>query len=355
MDESMSGEGISLEELGLAARNHGLPLEALDWDVTPPGLHFLLIHYDIPQVDPAAWNLTIDGAVANPGSVGLDVLRDMPRHTRTVTLECAGNGRALLAPRPVSQPWLLNAVGTAEWTGAPLAFLLEHARPDTEAVEVLFTGLDRGLEGGTEQAYQRSLPLSDALAGGVFVAYEMNGAPLPPQHGAPTRLVVPGWYGMAHVKWLSSITVLTEPFDGYQHRRAYRLREHTHDPGRPVTRMLPRSLVRPPGIPDFLSRNRVVEAGRLALTGRAWSGHGTITGVEVSTDGGETWRDAAVEPAPDRYAWQRWSVEWDAAPGHHVICSRAIDETGHTQPLDPGWNVGGYEVNAVHRVKVEVR
>ena len=351
----MSGEGISLEELGLAARNHGLPFEALDWDVTPPGLHFLLIHYDIPQVDPTAWNLTIDGAVANSGSIGLDVLRDMPRHTRIVTLECAGNGRALLAPRPVSQPWLLNAVGTAEWTGAPLASLLEHARPDTEAVEVLFTGLDRGVEGGTEQAYQRSLPLPDALTGEVFVAYEMNGAPLPPQHGAPARLVVPGWYGMAHVKWLSSITVLTEPFDGYQQRRAYRFREHADDPGRPVTRMLPRSLVRPPGIPDFLSRSRVVDAGRLALTGRAWSGHDTITGVEVSTDGSETWGDAAVEPAPDRYAWQRWRLEWDAAPGNHVICSRATDDTGRTQPLHPGWNVGGYEVNAVHRVQVEVR
>ena len=349
---SGAGDGISIEELGLAARNHGFPMEALDWDITPIGLHYLLIHYDIPNIDPATWQLTVDGAVDRPAVVGLDDLRTMPRHTRTVTLECAGNGRALLTPRPISQPWLLNAVGTAKWSGVPVASLLEQVGPTADAVEVLFTGLDRGVEGDTEQAYQRSLPISDI--GDVFVAYEMNGAPLPPQHGAPVRLVVPGWYGMTHVKWLSSISVLTEPFDGYQHRRAYRLRENDDDPGRPVTRMLPRSLVRPPGIPHFLSRSRLVDAGPVEINGRAWSGHGAVSRVEVSTDDGRTWRGAEVDPPPDRYAWQRWNLVWDAEPGHHVICSRATDETGRSQPLEPGWNVGGYEVNAVQRVLVEV-
>jgi DMSO/TMAO reductase YedYZ molybdopterin-dependent catalytic subunit len=351
----VAGDGISLEELGLAARNHGLQLEALRWDVTPIGLHYLLIHYDIPEVDRAAWALRMDGAVAKPGELRLADLRARPAVTRTVTMECAGNGRALLADRPVSQPWLVNAVGTAAWTGVPLADLLAEAGVGEGAVEVLFTGLDRGVEGGEVQAYQRSLALEEALGGDLLVAYDMNGGPLPPQHGAPARLVVPGWYGMTHVKWLDRITVLTEPFTGFQQRRAYRMRTHPDDEGRPVTRMMPRSLIRPPGIPEFLSRARLVDAGDVDLEGRAWSGHGPIRRVEVSIDGGHTWGDATVEPPPDPYAWQRWRLRWHAVPGSYEVWARATDATGLTQPLEPVWNVGGYEVNPVHRVAVEVR
>src|SRR5438270_4747233 len=192
--------GISLEELQLAARNHGMPLEALHEDVTPLGLHYLLIHYDIPHVDAAAWRLTVDGRVTNELSLGLDELRALPAHEVVATMECAGNGRARLDPRPVSQPWLLEAVGTARWGGTPLRPLLEEAGVGEGAVEVLFTGVDRGSEGGEEQAFQRALAVEEALRDEVLLVYEMNGAALPPQHGFPLRLVVPGWYGMTNVK-----------------------------------------------------------------------------------------------------------------------------------------------------------
>ncbi|GAB3330549.1 hypothetical protein GCM10027452_03700 [Micromonospora halotolerans] len=170
-------EAISAEELQLAARNHGIPLEALRYDVTPAGLHYLLIHYDIPDVDPAAHALTVGGAVARPLRLDLAALRERPRVTHRVTLECAGNGRALLHPRPVSQPWLVEAVGNAEWTGTPLAPLLREAGLAADAVDVVFTGADHGVERGVEQDYQRALPVADALREEVLLAYEMNGLP----------------------------------------------------------------------------------------------------------------------------------------------------------------------------------
>src|SRR6266536_3200527 len=154
-----SSTDLSLEELQLATRNHGMPLEALLHPVTPAGLHYVLIHYDIPAVDPAAFRLDLDGRVERSLSLALDELRARPRVTRAVTMECAGNGRAQLEPRPISQPWLVEAVGNAEWTGTPLRGLLEEAGIGRDAVDVVFTGLDRGVEGGVEQEYQRALPL----------------------------------------------------------------------------------------------------------------------------------------------------------------------------------------------------
>lgn len=206
-------EGISPEELALAARNHGLPLEALRYDVTPPGLHYVLVHYDIPYADADDWELTVGGRVRTALTLDLAALRAFPAVTHRVTMECAGNGRARLAPRPVSQPWLVEGVGTAEWTGVPLRTLLAGSGVEPDAVEAVFTGADHGVERGVEQDYQRSLPLADAVGRDpeVLVAYEMNGAPLPPQHGHPLRLVVPGWYGMAHVKWLRAITLTATP------------------------------------------------------------------------------------------------------------------------------------------------
>ena len=152
-------EGISLQELQLAARNHGIPLEALRWDVTPIGLHYLLTHYDIPDVDAAAWRLDVGGLVERPLSLSLDDLRSRPAVEVAVTMECAGNGRVHIEPHVVSQPWLLEAVGTARWRGVAVAALLEEAGVHDDAIEVLFTGLDRGVEGGEEQAYERSLPV----------------------------------------------------------------------------------------------------------------------------------------------------------------------------------------------------
>ncbi len=172
------------------------------------------------MVDPAAWRLTVDGRVANELSLSLDELRERPATTLAVTMECAGNGRARLEPRPISQPWLLEAVGNAEWTGVRLADLLDEAGVQDGAVEVLFRGLDRGVEGGEEQQYERSLTLAEARRDEILLAHSMNGQPLPPQHGFPLRLIVPGWYGMTSVKWLEAITVLDRPFEGYQQARA---------------------------------------------------------------------------------------------------------------------------------------
>jgi DMSO/TMAO reductase YedYZ molybdopterin-dependent catalytic subunit len=350
-----TSEEISREELQLATRNHGMPLEALRWPVTPVGLHYLLIHYDIPTVDPDGWRLAVDGRVERPRSFTLAELRARPAVTRLVTLECAGNGRARLSPRAISQPWLLEAVGTAEWTGTPLAPLLDEAGVARDAVEVVFGGLDRGVEGGVEQGYQRSLPLTEARREEVLLAWAVNGQALPPQHGFPLRLLVPGWYGMTSVKWLQRITVTAEPFDGYQQTRAYRWRHSPDEPGEPVTRIVPRSLMVPPGIPDFLTRRRFVPLEPCRLEGRAWSGWGPITRVEVSADGGRTWAAAELADPPAPHAWQAWSYLWEPAePGEYELCCRAADATGREQPTRPRWNLGGYADNDVHRVAVTV-
>jgi DMSO/TMAO reductase YedYZ molybdopterin-dependent catalytic subunit len=347
-------EGISLEELQLAARNHGMPLEALRFPVTPVGLHYLLIHYDVPIVDSGEWRLSVHGE--RELSLGLEELRARPALELTATMECAGNGRARLEPHVVSQPWLLEAVGTGRWKGTPLRSLLEEAGMGDGAVEVLFTGLDRGVEGGEAQQFQRSLPLDAALGDEVLLAYELNGAPLPPQHGFPLRLLVPGWYGMTNVKWLERITVLDEPFAGYQQARGYHLRQTDDDPGKPLSRIHPRALMVPPGIPDFMTRERTVRAGAVTIEGRAWSGLAPVEGVEVSTDGGASWQGARLDsPELGRWAWRRWTYDWDAAgPGSHVLACRARDEAGNEQAGEPRWNVGGYANNEVQRVVVTV-
>ena len=347
---------IGLDELQLAARNHGLPLEALRWDVTPVGLHYLLIHYDIPAVDPAAWRLELGGRVERPLSLGLDDLRGRAQTELVSTMECAGNGRARMEPRAISQPWLLEAVGTGRWGGVALADLLAEAGPLDDAVDVVFTGLDGGIEGGVEQRYERSLPLAEATSADLLLALDLNGAPLPPQHGFPLRLVVPGWYGMTNVKWLARIEVVDAPFAGYQQTTSYRFRRDADDEGVPVARMAPRALMVPPGEPDFLTRERFLPARPTVIEGRAWSGHGSVERVEFTCDGGGTWHDAALDPLVGRWAWRRWTYAWESpSSGHHVLSCRATDAAGNVQPVVPEWNVGGYANNAVQRVPVTVR
>jgi sulfane dehydrogenase subunit SoxC len=347
---------ITPEELQLAARNHGLPLEALRHEITPVGMHYLLIHYDVPVVDPTTWRLQIGGGVERHAALSLDDLRAFPRVTMPVTFECAGNGRARLQPRPISQPWLVEAVGTGEWGGVPLRDVLGEAGISGGARELVFTGLDRGVEGGVEQRYARSLTVAQALSSDSLLAYELNGAPLPPQHGFPLRLVVPGWYGMTNVKWLTEITAVDQPFAGYQ-MTSYRLYQESADQeeGVPVTRMRPRALMVPPGIPDFLTRERVVPPGACPVEGRAWSGRGAITTVEIRIDDGP-WQPAALGEQPGPYAWRAWRFDgWLAEPGDHVLACRATDQTGEAQPDDADWNLKGFENNAVQRVVVHVR
>lgn len=344
---------ITPEELRLAVRNHSMPLEALRYDVTPVGLHYLLIHFDIPHVDSAAYVLSVGGRVRKPLRLNLEALKARPATTIEVTLECAGNGRAALTPRPHSQPWLGEAVGTAEWTGTPLGAILDDAGVLDGATDVVFTGHDRGVQGGIEQQYERSLSLADARRDEVLLVYAINGRPLPPQHGFPLRLIVPGWYGMTHVKWLRAVTVTDRAFEGYQQAAAYHYRRDADDPGEPVTRMLPRALMLPPGVPDFMSRQRFVVPGAQEIEGRAWSGRGEVVKVEFSSDGGATWSAAALEPARSSYAWRRWTFRWDAStPGEYELCARATDSAGNLQPLDVPWNMEGVQNNAVQRVSV---
>ena len=334
-------EGIGLDETGLATRNHGMPLELLRHDVTPIGAHYLLTHYDIPAAEAATWQLTVGGLVERPLTLSMADLRSRPEVSRTVTLECAGNGRARLTPRPVSQPWLHEAVGTMTWTGTPLAAVLADAGLRDGTVDVVFTGADHGVEKGTEQDFQRSLSVAEATDPEVLLVWACNGIDLPPQHGYPLRLIVPGWYGMASVKWLRSIEAVADRFDGYQ-MRAYSVRQRPEEVGERLTRIAPRALVQPPGFPDYLSRRRVVPAGDHLLQGRAWSGWGGIRSVEVSLDGGRSWQVADLGSQPDPRAWVSWSSPWTAVEGRYVVGARATDETGRSQPVTPPWNRGGF-------------
>src|SRR6185369_12087604 len=245
------------EELALASRNSGMPLEALRYDLTPAGLHYLLIHFDIPALDEFAWKLRIDGRVSQPAEFSLEQLRRMPSRTVRVTMECAGNGRGQTSPRYPSMPWLEEGVSTAEWTGVPLSAVL---KVEKSAHEIVFHGADRGIDRGIEHTYSRSLKPADAMRDDVLLAYAMNGAPLLPQHGAPLRLVVPDWYGMASVKWLERIEAIEGAFDGVQQALSYHFRSVAGEKGVPCSRMRVNSLMVPPGIPDYFGSRRTVDA-----------------------------------------------------------------------------------------------
>ncbi len=347
------GQPFSQVELQQATRNRGMPLEAMRCDLTPSGLHYLLVHFDIPFVDGAEWHLGVGGNVRRTLDLGLDDLRSRPSQTIPVTLECAGNGRSLMEPRVMTQPWLLEAIGTAEWTGTPLAGLLEEAGVEAGTVEILFTGADHGIQDDVEQDYQRSIPLEEAMRPEVMLAYEMNGRPLEPQHGYPLRLIVPGWYGMTSVKWLARIDATSTPFEGYQQAVAYRYQEHEDVPGEPVTRIRVRALMIPPGVPDFPERNRIVDAGTVLLRGRAWCGTAPVVRVEVAIDG--AWANATLDPPLGRWAWRGWSFPWEAEPGEHLLACRATDSDGNSQAATTKWNVQGMGNNLLQRVFVIVR
>jgi DMSO/TMAO reductase YedYZ molybdopterin-dependent catalytic subunit len=345
-------------ETVLAFRNHGMPLEMLREPITPLGMHFLLIHFDVPRLDPASYALTISGRVHNPMVMTLDDIRARPAVTEAVLLECAGNGRSLMYPRAIYVPWTIEAVGTYQYTGTPLRPLLEEAGLLDDAVEVLFTGYDVGVDLGVEHAFERSLPVDEALRDGVILAYEANGQPLLPQHGYPLRLIVPDWYGMASVKWLRQITVLDRPFEGVEQKKVYRLTKSADDPGEPVTKKWVRSLMAPPGIPDLVSRHRFVPPGRHELQGMAWSGFGPVVRVEVSADGGNNWRETELSEPVSPYAWTPWRTFWEvSSPGEYELTTRATDAAGNTQPLDPNqfWNIQGMASNGLQRVAVTVQ
>lgn len=353
-DRAEQGQGAG-EQLVVVKRdpfNAETPPAALSEIHTPTPNFYVRSNFRAPQVSGVGWRLAIGGAVERPVEVALDELRSMPSREIVVTLECAGNGRTGFAPLPQGEPWGWGAVSTARWRGVPLAHLLEAVGPRRTAVEVLFEGADRGVPSGGGEAvpFGRSLPVDKALHPDVLLAYEMNGEALPVAHGGPVRLLVPGWYGMASVKWLASITALEEPYGGFYQRQRYVYDYPDGSAGMPVSTILPRAMIVSPG------QGQSLRPGRHVVAGMAWSGEGPVAGVEVSVEGGGAWQAARlVGEAAGPYAWRRWEFDWDAARlGRHVLRARAIDAKGNVQPDLARWNRLGYGNNGVQPVIVEV-
>lgn len=309
--------------------NAETPLDALAPDVTPTRGFYVRGHYAIPRVDARDWRLRFEGAFRHPRVLGLDELKRRGSVEITTVLECAGNGRSRLAPLPKGTPWGERAVGCAKFRGARLADLVAECEPERDAAGLVFRGADHD----KTRHYERSMPV-DAL-GDAILAWEMNGEPLTPEHGAPVRLVVPGWYGMASVKWLEGIRASREPFRGF-----FQADEYVID-GKPLRAMRVKSMIVSP------APGATVPFGEITIRGRAWSGAGAIVKVEVSPDAGLTWREADARPQSGPYGWVAWELRWKPSrPGKHVLLARATDSAGNVQPLAPEWNPLGYANHA---------
>jgi DMSO/TMAO reductase YedYZ molybdopterin-dependent catalytic subunit len=308
-------------------------------------------HFEDVAITPAdEWRLELGGAVARPTSFVLAELLEMAARPLVATLECAGNGRLFLQPRVDGEQWAYGAVSNAEWAGVPLATLLEQAGVADDAVEVLFVGADRGKSprDGSTIAFERSLPLAEARRPDVLLAFAMNGAPLSFDHGAPLRLIVPDWYGVASVKWLREIRVLREPFQGAYQTFKYVFDRGDGSPVVPLGRMRVRAVIAGPAAGARLAPRETI------VRGYAWSGEGAVGAVELSTDGGASWAAAELDDASGRHGWRPWRFRWQSTPGHHTLIARARDAAGNQQPLEQVWNVHGYCNNAVQRVEVDV-
>jgi len=311
--------------------------------LTPPGRHYARSHF--AQPDPPA-GVTVGGTMGEPRAFTIAELHALPSRSATVTLECAGNGRSFLKPPAPGEQWALGAVSTAEWTGVALRSLLEPRGLSPATVEVLFRGADAGTPPGTGRriAFERSLPLDRALADDVLVAYAMNGGPIPAEHGAPVRLVVPTWYGMASVKWLAEIVTLEQPFRGFYQAERYVVGD------RPLREMRPRAVITWP--PD----GEVLPASPLVVRGYAWSGGSNIVAVEFSSDDGRTWLPSDLQPAISAYAWREWQIRWQPSePGAVSLRARAVTADGARQPDLQYRTDLGYSNNAVQPTGITVR
>ena len=337
----LTAYGKSDDLLPLTATNYETPPATLSDFLTPVPRFFVRSNYPFPDYTRENWRLTVSGSVAREMTLTYRDLLSLPRHTLTAWMECYGNSRSLFVPGAVGNPWTGGAVGNATWTGVSLAAVLDRAGVQASAVEVL-------CQGGDDPEFQRSLLLEKARDADTLLAWEMNGEPLARVHGFPVRLVVPGWGGIASVKWITGLTLIDTPFEGHYQTNLYVLRDADGNAGEKVTTQPVKSLITSVRPGDHLS------TGKHTVSGVAWSGSGAITAVAVSADSGTTWHPATITEQAGPYSWARWSYEWDATPGEHILTSRATDTAGNVQPEHARWNQNGYQYNGWHRYPVVV-
>jgi DMSO/TMAO reductase YedYZ molybdopterin-dependent catalytic subunit len=305
------------------------------------------------MLDPETWRLDAHGLVDRPLTLTLREVQQLPSDTLVATLECAGNGRSLLDPPVDGEQWRLGAVSTAEWTGVPLVEVLDRAGLQPAARTIVFRGADAGAaEGSAVIRFERSLSVDEARNSEAILAYAMNGESLPKEHGYPLRLIVPGWYAVASVKWLTDIEVTSTPFDGFFQTSRY-VYEWDQEDGttqiEPVRLQQVRALITEPGADTELA------VGDTTVRGIAWSGAAPISAVEVSIGGGP-WQAARLVGERRRHSWQWWELSTRLGePGRTSIRARATDLAGRTQPESARWNRLGYGGNAIQIVTVQVR
>lgn len=331
--------------------NAETPLGVLASETTPTELFYVRNHFDLPSLDAAQFKLVVNGAVTKSLELSIDQLKEFPKKNLTLVMECAGNGRSGMTPKIKGTRWDLGAVSQAVFTGTALTNLLDTASLVGNVQEIRFTGADRGeLRSGETENYIRSLPVEIAQHPDTMVVWEMNGLDLTPQHGYPLRLIVPGWYGMASVKWLHEITALTQPYKGFfQFEEYVYVGEDSIPDQTPVTSMRVRSLFTDPETGTKLRRDRI------QLSGIAWSGEGNVETVELSFDDGKNWLKTSLHPTLTSYEVTHWEFNWrPEKPGQYVISSRATDSSGNIQPLSPIWNKGGYGNNAAHQIELTI-
>ena len=320
--------------------------------VMPNAPVYVRNHFQIPKLDPETYRLSVGGAVDRCLSLGLRDLRNMPSQAMVVTLECAGNGRTLFDPPVPGEKWNLGAVSTAEWTGVPLVEVLDRAGIRSEAHEVVFRGADSGVVDASSGCiqFERSLTVADARQGGVLLAYAMNGEALPVQHGFPLRVVVPDWYAVASVKWLTEIELTDRPFTGHYQtdKYWYEWQRHGRLEREPVTPQRVRALITEPAPHQELPR------GEIAVRGVAWSGAAPVARVEVSVNG-DSWQDARLIGDRQRHRWQSWELITRVQnAGPLTVRARATDLAGRTQPEAAEWNRLGYGNNAIQQVPIRI-
>ena len=330
------------------------PAHLLTSWVTPNDLFFVRSHFYTPTIEPRGWKLLVHGQVNTPLELTLDQIRSLPSHTAVVTLECAGNGRAFFEPPVAGVQWRKGAVGTARWTGVRLAEVLRRARPQSSARYVWLNGADVGV--GRAPDFIRNVPMAKAEAD-VLLVYEMNGEPLPVQHGFPLRVIVPGWEGAYSIKWLTDIEISDREHDGAFVQAGYRRPRHPVQPGAVVA---PEDMVPVQDLPvksliTLPEGDATVVGTPVRIAGFAWAGEADVDHVDVSTDGGRTWTAAKLGSDRARFAWRHFEHVWrPAEPGSYVALSRATDTAGRVQPIVADWNPSGYLWNAIDRVRLTV-